>query len=309
MSSFDWSERPVRVTAFGQTATGITRSHNEDSFLIAELRKDDANPCFRQDSLKDTAAIARSGVFDLGPAGALLIVADGMGGAAAGEVASGMAVTAVLERMEEAWLPERARTADRFAHHLRRAVEVANDRIYERGRARADESGMGSTATVVGLFDGHAYLAQVGDSRAYLVRGDTVTQLTQDQTMVQQMVESGAMRPEEAEQSEYRHVILQALGSEPSVDVALTYQPLRRRDHLVICSDGLSGMVNAEEIREHVVQSSTLAESCASLVALANEHGGRDNITVVMARVDGSGLEDPRPDDRITLKPLVVDEP
>lgn len=310
MSGAPWDERDVRVVTFGLTDVGRQRTHNEDSFLIAELREEgDEAPRFRQDSLDDTPALDRAGEFAIGPTGALLVVADGMGGAAAGEVASALAVETVLERMEEDWLPERARTADRFAFHLVRAVEEANGRIHRRARKRESERGMGCTITVVGLFDGHAYAAQVGDSRAYVVRDGTATQITRDQTVVQQMIEAGALRAEDAEESRYRHVILQALGTEPEVEVEVTYHPLRRGDALLLCSDGLSGPVDPDTIADTVAARPDPVEVCRTLVGRANDEGGPDNITAVAAYFDGSGLEAPGDGDGVELRPLQVREP
>lgn len=303
-------ERDVRVVTFGLTDVGRQRSHNEDSFLIAELRDDDGPPPpFRQDSLDVTPALERAGEFRIGPAGALLLVADGMGGAAAGEVASALAIDTVLERMEEDWLPERARTADRFAFRLVRSIEEANARIHQRARSHESERGMGCTATAVGLFDGHAYAAQVGDSRAYVVRDGAATQITRDQTVVQKMIDSGALRAEDAEQSRYRHVILQALGTEPEVEVEVTYHPLRRGDVLLLCSDGLSGPVEEQDIAEAVCDAPSPVEACRTLIERANEQGGPDNVTVVTAYVDGPGLDEPTEDDAVERKPLAVHEP
>lgn len=309
MSDPAWYGRSVRVTTFGMTDVGTKRSHNEDSFLIAELTPNPSMPRFCQDSLNETPAIERPGEFSLGPAGALLMVADGMGGAAAGEVASALAVTTVFERMEDGWVPERARTADRFARHLLQAVEEAHSRIHRRSQRNSRERGMGSTATTVGLFDGYAYLAQVGDSRAYVVRNGTATQLTEDQTVVQNLIDSGTLAEEDAEQSEYRHVILQALGTQASVDVDLTYLPLRRNDVLVLCSDGLSGSVEAEAIVKSIYGTDSPAQACRKLIDQANERGGPDNITVITAHVDGPGLDEPTEEDVVKRKPLVLREP
>lgn len=309
MSGPSWYEQGVRVATFGLTDVGQQRSHNEDSFLIAELGPDGQAPRFRQDSLNGAPLIQRAGEFVLGPGGALLMVADGMGGAAAGEVASALAVSTVLERMEDDWVSERARTADRFARYLVQAVDEANARIHQRSRARSEERGMGSTATAVGLFDGYAYLAQVGDSRAYLVRDGSAHQLTQDQTVVQQMIDSGTMTEDDAEQSAYRHVILQALGTEPSVEVDLTYLRLHRSDVLLLCSDGLSGLVDGDTIAEVVREAESPADACRSLVDLANQGGGPDNITVVTAWLDGPGLDAPPDGEPVERNRLVLEEP
>jgi len=150
--------------------------------------------------------------------------------------------------------------------------------------------GMGTTTTAAGVLNDHLYLTQVGDSRAYLIRGGQAHQITKDQSLMQRLVEAGELTEEEAAQSERRNIILQALGPDPKVKVDLTHQELRRGDVLVLCSDGLSGQVKKEEIARIVSTTPNLAAVCDKLIALANERGGPDNITVVAARFDGDGL-------------------
>jgi protein phosphatase len=152
---------------------------------------------------------------------------------------------------------------------------------------------MGTTATVAGVLGSDLYLAQVGDSRAYLVRNGVTTQITKDQSLMQRLVDAGELTEEEAEQSERKNIILQALGPDPRVKVDLTWQPLCRGDLLLLCSDGLSGQVKKEEIGELAGRVSDLSELCASLITLANERGGPDNITAVAARFTGEGLDEP----------------
>jgi len=134
------------------------------------------------------------------------------------------------------------------------------------------------------------WLAQIGDSRAYLARGGEVIQLTKDQSLMQRLVDAGEMTEEEAEQSERRNIILQALGPDPRVKVDLTRQALERGDTVIICSDGLSGQVRREEIGELITEYPEPAELCTALINLANSRGGPDNITVVVARLEGEGL-------------------
>jgi protein phosphatase len=152
---------------------------------------------------------------------------------------------------------------------------------------------MGTTATVAGVFGSDLYLAQVGDSRGYLVRNGVTTQLTKDQSLMQRLVEAGELTEEEAEASDRRNIILQALGPDPRVKVDLTIQPLRRGDVLVLCSDGLSGQVKKEEIADIVAQQPDLVNLCARLIELANERGGPDNITALAARFWGDALPEP----------------
>jgi protein phosphatase len=152
---------------------------------------------------------------------------------------------------------------------------------------------MGTTVTAAGVYAHDLYLAQIGDSRAYLVRKGEAIQLTKDQSLMQRLVDAGELTEEEAEQSERRNIILQALGPDPRVKVDLTHQSLRRADTLIICSDGLSGLVKREEFPALVTAHPELSDLCGALIDLANERGGPDNITVVVAHFDGDGLPEP----------------
>ncbi len=271
----------VHVSVFGKTDLGRTRDHNEDTFLVADLsrRVSSLQPDMRE--------------HEVGPRGSLFMVADGMGGAAAGEVASRMAADAVFSHMTSVWPDDNEVSAQRFAFRMKEAVELANNRIHSHAREHPEVRGMGTTATVAGIFGSDLYLAQVGDSRAYLIRNGQITQITKDQSLMQRLVEAGELTEEEAEQSERRNIILQALGPDPRVKVDLTWQSLRRDDLLVLCSDGLSGQVKKEEIAEVAAAAAGLMELCARLIDMANERGGPDNITAVAARFSGEGLSAP----------------
>lgn len=226
--------------------------------------------------------------------GLLMLVADGMGGAASGELASGMASSTILDTLRSLWTPA-APTVPGFAEALRDATIHANHRVHEHAQDNPEHRGMGTTATIAGFLGDHAYVAQVGDSRAYLVRDGVARQLTKDQSLIQRLVEAGEMSAEEAEVSERRNIILQALGPEAQVLVDITHQQLRRGDVLVLCSDGLSGLVRAPEIAAAVDGEPDVRVICRSLIDLANSRGGPDNITVVAAHFDGSGLLDGEP--------------
>jgi protein phosphatase len=149
---------------------------------------------------------------------------------------------------------------------------------------------MGTTATIAGLFGDTLYLAQVGDSRAYLVRNGVAQQITKDQSLMQKLIEAGELTEEEAEQSERRNIILQALGPEATIKVDLTHQTIRYGDTLVLCSDGLSGQVSKDEIASIVQRETDLTAACKALIDRANAAGGPDNITVIVARFEGAGL-------------------
>jgi PPM family protein phosphatase len=269
---------PVRVSVFGKTDLGLTRDHNEDTFLVADLSAGNASlhPDVRN--------------HEVGPRGSLFMVADGMGGAAAGEVASAMAAEVIYGHLSTTWSQDEDVSAARFAYRMKEAVELANQRIYAYAREHPDVRGMGTTVTAAGVFGDELYLAQIGDSRGYLVRNGETFQLTRDQSLTQRLVDAGELTEEEAEQSERRNIILQALGPDPRVKVDLSRQRLRRGDTLILCSDGLSGLVRREEFAQMVEQSPDLPTLCSALIDLANERGGPDNVTVVAVRFEGEGL-------------------
>jgi protein phosphatase len=275
---FGKSSKAIKVEVFAKTDLGRTRDHNEDRFLVADLTRKAASlqPDVRR--------------HDIGPRGTLLVVADGMGGAAAGELASEMATDTIYAHLVKTWNAENEITPQRFAYRLKEAVEVANASIHAHAKAHPEVRGMGTTTTAAGVLNDHLYLTQVGDSRAYLIRGRQAHQITKDQSLMQRLVEAGELTEEEAAQSERRNIILQALGPDPKVKVDLTHQEVRRGDILVLCSDGLSGQVKKDEIAQIVSSTPDLSAACDKLIALANERGGPDNITVVIARFDGDGL-------------------
>ncbi|MEP6687621.1 MAG: Stp1/IreP family PP2C-type Ser/Thr phosphatase [Gemmatimonadales bacterium] len=273
--------RPVQVSVFGKTDLGRAREHNEDTFLVADLSTGNA-------SLHPEVRL-----HEVGPRGSLFMVADGMGGAAAGELASAMAADLIYRHMATVWAADEDASPDRFAFRMKEAVELANQQIYSYAREHPEVRGMGTTVTAAGVNGDELYLAQIGDSRAYLVRKGAAIQLTKDQSLMQRLVDAGELTEEEAEQSERRNIILQALGPDPRVKVDLTRQTIRRGDTLIICSDGLSGLVRREELPAVVAKKPELADLCSALIDLANDRGGPDNITVVAAHFEGDGLPDP----------------
>ena len=273
----------LRVTVFAKTDLGQSRDHNEDTFLVADLSTG------RSSLMPDVRE------HEVGPRGSLFMVADGMGGAAAGELASEMAADIIYRHMSTAWTSDGEVSAQRFAYRMREAVELANGELFRYAAEHPEVRGMGTTVTVAGVFGTDLYLAQIGDSRGYLVRGGRAIQLTRDQSLMQRLVDAGEMTEEEAERSERRNIILQALGPDPRVRVDLSLQALRRGDLLVMCSDGLSGLVRKGEIGELAARQPDLAALCTELIDLANSRGGPDNITVVAVRFSGDVL--PEADD------------
>ena len=270
----------ILVHVFGRTDVGRTREHNEDAFVVADLTRNDASlqPSVRQHRV--------------GERGTLFMVADGMGGAAAGEIASQMATEIVLKELRKNWIPSDDQSAETFAICLKRAAQAANTAIHGYASSHQEFRGMGTTATIAGLLADTLYLCQIGDSRGYLVRDGVARQITKDQSLMQKLIEAGELTEEEAAQSERRNIILQALGPEGNIRVDLTYQRLRRNDVLVLCSDGLSGQVTRDQIGDTINSEPDLVSACKRLIDLANQAGGPDNITVIIARFDGMGLND-----------------
>jgi protein phosphatase len=279
--------KPVRVSVFGKTDVGRTRDHNEDTFLVADL------------SARKASLLPEVRDHVVGPRGSFFMVADGMGGAAAGEVASAMAADLIYPHLSTAWINDPDASAQRFAFRMKEAVEVANQKIHQYTQDHPEVRGMGTTLTAAGVFGGDLYLTQIGDSRGYLIRQGQAIQLTKDQSLMQRLVDAGELTEEEAEVSERRNIILQALGPDPRVRVDLTWQPLRKGDVLVLCSDGLSGQVKKDEIARIANENQDLGALCAALIALANERGGPDNITAIAVRFDGEGLAAAGGDDAI----------
>ena len=218
--------------------------------------------------------------------GGLLVVADGMGGAKAGEVAAQMAVDAV------------GRLAGPVAaDDVRGAVQEANAAIRRVASDEPDKSGMGTTLTAAMMRDGHLDVVHVGDSRAYLWRDERLTQITDDHSVVGELVRRGSITPEEAEHHPHRNVITRALGADAQVDADLVSTELRDGDVVLLCSDGLSSYVPESAIAAVLSGASTLERTAHGLVDAANAAGGSDNVTVVLARVGRAS--DPQPGDTI----------
>jgi PPM family protein phosphatase len=256
----------LRYTAAVQTDVGRRRRGNEDSFCVAP---------------------------DLG----LYVVADGMGGHAAGEVASRLAVKTIRETLAaylkgEATLPagEAIGSGSREAAYLVSSIQRANRAIFDLAAQRPEYAGMGTTV-VAALTHGRIItLAYVGDSRIYRVRGQQMVQVSRDHSVVQQHVEQGILSAEEAQRAQYRHMITRAVGLKDRVEVDLTDIPAAPGDVLLLCSDGLSDMVKDGEIQASVASHvGDLEQACRTLIERANSKGGDDNITTLLIRVqDGS---------------------
>jgi len=270
------AQGPVVIRAFGATDVGLVREHNEDNFIFADLAS-------------GRTAREHQGIFttQLEGRGFFAAVCDGMGGAAAGEVASQMGVDTLLEMLGSGEPPK---TRDEFAQRLVDAIQEAGTRIFGAAKMDRTRRGMGTTSTVAGLVDKVLFVGQVGDSRAYVLRDGELGLITKDQSLVNQLIEAGQLSEDEAENFEHSNIILQALGTTERVVVDLTFLELRQGDRLMLCSDGLSGLVHASAIGEVLRTVKDPAEAAQRLIEMANAAGGHDNVTCVIVDFDGEGL-------------------
>lgn len=238
----------------------------------------------------------------------LFAVADGMGGARAGEVAAGLAAAAL----------EEAGSETRGAEGVAALIVEANKRIFERSHTDPRTAGMGTTVTaaLVDAASGAVTIGHVGDSRAYLLRDGTLEQLTTDHSLVAELVESGVLTPEEAERHPQRSAITRALGTEPTVEVDAFTLQAEPGDLFLVCSDGLSAMISDDDVSSAIEAAGRDPERAAdALVAAANARGGEDNITVVLFEIVDDRAPDPHPEPVIeetaaaTIEPTDEDTP
>jgi|HubBroStandDraft_3_1064219.scaffolds.fasta_scaffold125739_1 serine/threonine protein phosphatase PrpC len=258
----------IYLRVVGRTDVGNVRSNNEDSLVVADLSGTGL-----------ALAAGSDGRFNVGDRGVLLAVSDGMGGLMAGEVASALVIEGLPAAIRD------GRASAPTEELLDAGVQSVNEKVWKAAQQKGIR--MGATLTAVYVDGPVAWIAEVGDSRAYLIRAGAITQLTKDQSLVQRLVDAGTLSPEEAAHSPHRGVILQAMGHDPNVSVALGRLELRALDCLVLCSDGLTTHVADDDIRDVVLSSADLTVACQRLVDLAKERGGTDNITVMLGGVDG----------------------
>lgn len=275
----------IRLTVFGRTDVGKVRTNNEDAFVVSDLT-----------TFSSIQSMTSPISLDVGDRGVLLAVSDGMGGERAGEVASALALQALRQGMSTVH-------ASSAEVALRDCIERANHQVWTAARVPG-RAGMGATLTAVLIHGAFAYIAEIGDSRAYLRRYDRLMQLTRDQSYVQQLVDLGTITRQQADACEHKNLILQAMGIRPDVVVALNRLSLRRHDQLLLCSDGLSGKLSDEEIQRVLFASTSLQSACTSLVDMALLRGGEDNVTVVLAQADGEHLPALAGEDRLALETL-----
>jgi protein phosphatase len=239
------------ISCAGDTHVGVVRSGNEDSFLL---------DCSR----------------------GLFIVADGMGGHAAGEVASEMAVEIIARELNGIRV-----LGDPGKHErMRGAIRSANQAIFERTMAEADKRGMGTTTTVMVLFSRRYLIGQVGDSRAYLLRGGVLQQLTKDHSYVQEQVDAGLLTADQARTHPYSNVITRCVGANEDVVPDVYFGALERDDVILLASDGLTGMLEDEQLTRILETEATPEIWVSRMIAEANRRGGLDNITAIVVKVD-----------------------
>jgi len=241
----------VHITCAGRTDVGIIRSGNEDNYLMVPDR----------------------GIF---------VVADGMGGHAAGEVASEMAVRVVARELGSL----KGLSDDQVADRMRLAIRAANGAIFDRTLTEHDKRGMGTTVTTLVLYDTRFLIGQVGDSRAYLFRDGKLLQLTKDHSYVQEQVDAGYLTPEQARSHPYSNVITRCVGANSEVMPDIYLGTAKPKDVFLLASDGLTGMLEDRQLAELLAPTRMPQEQVDELIAEANRHGGLDNITAIIVRVD-----------------------
>lgn len=284
---------------------GRVRRGNEDNYLLLQLSSS-KNWTSSQDP---NEFFVQSRKFEIDDQGIVAAVSDGMGGALAGEVASQMVVETVRSKLlnedPDATLTPNSMPVS-LIERLYDATVYANHLIHNQGRTDPQFSGMGATFTGVGITPEAVDLIQVGDSRAYLIRNARIYQVTKDQSLVQQLIDSQQISPEEAETHAMKNVILQALGAQNEIYPVPARLIPQRDDVLLLCSDGLSNKLYAEDLLRIVLDNTEqLDEACKQLVKEANERGGEDNITVVLAKLSGSDLMEPT-EDPVRIEPLNI---
>ncbi len=256
------AEKRVKILSFGQTDVGMRRDHNEDSYLINDETQ-------------------------------LFVVADGMGGHAGGEMASRLAVTTIDEVVTQEMAKVRNGNPYKgpIEQHpalmvLPNAVKRACATIYQTAQENPRLQGMGTTVTTVGFVDNYAFFAHVGDSRAYLIREGHIEQLSEDHSLVNEQIKAGLITAEQARLSRFKNIITRSVGFEEDVAVDTMVVPVREGDIFVLCSDGLANLATEQDIRD-ALHDNFLRDAPRRLVDLANDRGGDDNITVVVAYVNG----------------------
>jgi len=242
------------------TNVGKVRDHNEDDY------------------------VALAGYEIEIPVDALLVVADGMGGHAAGEVASRLTVEGIVQAMKHLSGHDRLLEGNEFGAFLSNMIKEVNAQVWQAGQEPAHR-GMGTTCTLAAIRETQLFLSQVGDSRCYLLRNGDLHQLTTDHSWVEEAVAQGILTPEQARVHPNRNVITRAIGIHPTVEVDTTTMPILQGDLLLLCSDGLNSMIDDNEIKS-ILETNYIDQVCEALVERANDRGGHDNTTIIVVVID-----------------------
>jgi len=243
-----------------RTHPGMVRSHNEDAVTVA-------------------------------PEIGLAILADGMGGYNAGEIASGMAIAVLRSGLEASLLPDNVQQSprhgtDELAALLRAEVAKANDAIFQSASSRTEYSGMGTTLVATLFSDERLTVGHIGDSRLYRLRGNEFKQVTRDHSLLQEQIDLGFLTVEQARLSNNKNLVTRALGVDAAVELEVANHPLEAGDIYLLCSDGLTDMVSDEEIRDTLLQLGVNVElAVETLISMANDNGGRDNVSAILVKL------------------------
>jgi len=277
------------VTA--RTHVGMRREENQDRALVVIGGTRESLDPVDHDGVLELRRVPTEG--------SVLLVADGMGGRSGGSTAAKIASDAVRRTFERRDVG--GASPNLFVKTLNEALLKANRDVLWEAQGEASLTDMGTTATLVGVLGDRVHVAQVGDSRAYLIRGGAIVRLTRDQSLVQDLIDSGIL--DESDTGTVNdNLLLQAVGTQPELRPAHTFHALRERDRLLLCSDGLSQMVRDDELASICTEEPDASLLVERLVALANERGGPDNTTVLVADLIESGLPDPGSEDTLSAK-------
>ncbi|MCB1044160.1 MAG: serine/threonine-protein phosphatase [Acidobacteria bacterium] len=280
MNNQNHSSKDRKVDVFGMTDVGCVRTSNEDCYVI--------QPLYQEPSELNTEQITH---IELN--GDLFVaVSDGMGGAAAGEVASSTALKTIAEVLLENESVLRESSIESMVQIVEDAIQKANASIFEAAQVNKAQKGMGATMTALYLRGQHAFCFQIGDSRAYVLRGDRFTKITRDQSFVGHLVEMGTITEEQAARHPQRNVILQAMGSADKLKVDVSYLSVCESDLFLLCTDGLYSELDTKELEEKVKYLAengyNLAHKVNVLIDSAKSAGGHDNVTVVGMQFNGA---------------------
>lgn len=213
----------------------------------------------------------------------IFIVADGMGGHKAGEVASNLAISTIIRHYESS--KQKILNKEMFIpQFLNESVELANDNLIEEASGDDELKGMGTTVTMCLILDNEVYIGHVGDSRAYLLRNGELSQITQDHSLVGELLRIGSITKDEAVNHPKKNIITRALGSNPKINVDVFNRELQNDDKIILCTDGLTNMVTEEKILEILLSSEIPSAVCSTLVNISNEAGGIDNTTIMIIK-------------------------